>query len=433
MDENRILLTRHHNNDTLLVSFTGGKPCYLTQAKTNTGGAICVGRVENAIRNLNAAFVRYDDKEIGYLPFDEIPKGAFLNRASGKDDPPRAGDLVTVQVRQTAHGTKQAKLTGFLTLHGHLTVLGFEKKGTGCSKAVSAQTRRQLVAAWKEILASRQSEEASRQAEEASRTAADTDSAFPADFSEHFGVILRTEAGAYFDRLLSEGKTEETASKTVAEEAFREVTGLFRQMKTLVSEAAVRPAGSVLYKPVASDAVHEQLLRSFHFLQKASPGTPVDIVCATDALYETLRSSELAAHRDVSVRVNPEADAIYGVKKILDDLTHRVVWLKSGAYLVIEETEAMTVVDVNSGKYTAKKDDDFLKVNLEAADEIMRQIRLRDMSGIVVVDFINMREGASYTQLKERLAALAAFDPVFTRFHDITALGLAEITRAAHE
>ena len=110
----------------------------------------------------------------------------------------------------------------------------------------------------------------------------------------------------------------------------------------------------------------------------------------------------------------------------------RVVWLKSGAFLVIEETEAMTVVDVNSGKYIAKIDDDFLKVNLEAADEVMRQIRLRDFSGIIIVDFINMREEVSRTKLKERLKTLAALDPVFTRFHVLTALGLAEITRTAH-
>ena len=423
--ENKILVT-NRNQDTLLIAFTDGKPCYLAQAKTKTGGAISVGRVENAIRNLNAAFVRYDDKEIGYLPFDEIPKGALLNRASGTGDLPKAGDLVTVQVRQTAHGTKQAKLTGYLTLHGHLTVLGFEKTGTGCSKRISAHVRGQLLEAWKDVVSKKQPAE-----DDVSQAGKDTAAVLPADFSDHFGVILRTEAGAYAERLLAEGKTEAEAFRIVAEEAYREVTESFLQMKALVSEAAVRPAGSVLYRPVASDAVQEQLLRSFHFLQKASPDVPVDIVCASDALYETLRGAAVTEHHDVSVSVNPEADAIYSVKKILNDLTHRVVWLKSGACLVIEETEAMTVVDVNSGKYTAKKDDDFLKVNLEAAEEVMRQIRLRDVSGIVVVDFINMKEGASYTQLKERLTTLAAYDPVFTRFHDITALGLAEITRTA--
>ena len=425
MDESRILLTKHHN-DTLLVSFTDGKPCYLAQAKMKTGGAVCVGRVENAIRNLNAAFVRYDDKEIGYLPFDEIPKGAFFNRASGEGDLPKTGDLLAVQVRQTARGTKQAKLSGYLTLHGRLAVLGFEKTGTGCSKSVSAHVRRQLVAAWKDVLAKHSAEDRPGKEEDAVTV-------LPADFPSHFGVILRTEAGAYAERLLAEGKTEEEAFKTVAEAAYGEVLSLFGRMRALLSEASVRPAGSVLYTPVASDAIQEQLLRSFHYLQKASPENPVGIVCTADELYESLQDSFLKEYPDIPVRVNPEADAVYGIKKILDDLTHRVVWLKSGAYLVIEETEAMTVVDVNSGKYTARKDDDFLKVNLEAADEVMRQIRLRDLSGIVVVDFINMREGATQTQLKECLNTLAAHDPVFTRFHDITALGLAEITRSAHE
>ena len=410
MSDCKILVTSR-GQETLFFALADDKPLYLARAKEKTGGGIFAGRVENYLQNLKAAFVRFDGHEIGYLPLDEVPQGALLNRAYEKGDALKAGDLLCVQMRAAERGTKQAKLSGYLTLHGSYAVLGLEKTGVGCSKTLPADTRSALIRAFKPRL---------------------TQAELPADFSEHFGVILRTECGALYERFLSDGYAPEEAAEKAADEAYADVCALYAKMTALVREAAARVAGSVLYRPDADEGFHEALLRVFHFLERAYPTSPVEIVCVADTLYERAHVSECASHGDVHVRLNEELDAVYGVTGILTDLTHRVVWLKSGAYLVIEETEAMTVVDVNSGKYTAKKDDDFLKVNLEAADAIMREIRLRDLSGIIVIDFINMREGASVAALKERLSALASYDPVHTKFHDITALGLAEITRTVH-
>ena len=123
--------------------------------------------------------------------------------------------------------------------------------------------------------------------------------------------------------------------------------------------------------------------------------------------------------------------ALYRLDAALDRALGRTVWLRSGGYLVIEPTEAMTVIDVNTGKYTGKKNkrDTILKINLEAAAEISHQMRLRNLSGIILVDFIDMEEKEDQELLMKTLAVQCARDPVKTTVVDMTRLNLVEITR----
>ena len=107
------------------------------------------------------------------------------------------------------------------------------------------------------------------------------------------------------------------------------------------------------------------------------------------------------------------------------------VWMKSGAYLIIQPTEALTVIDVNSGKNTSGKNAEeyYYKINLEAAAEISRQLRLRNISGIVIVDFINMAKEEQRKELMHQFRLSLKEDPVPVRLVDITKLGLVELTR----
>ena len=107
------------------------------------------------------------------------------------------------------------------------------------------------------------------------------------------------------------------------------------------------------------------------------------------------------------------------------------VWLKSGGYLVIEPTEALTVIDVNSGKYESGREaqDTYRKINLEAAEEVAFQLRLRNLSGIIIVDFINMRSRDDNNMLLQTLRKFVKQDRVNTTIVDMTPLGLVEITR----
>ena len=107
------------------------------------------------------------------------------------------------------------------------------------------------------------------------------------------------------------------------------------------------------------------------------------------------------------------------------------VWLKSGAYLVISPTEALTVIDVNSGKNTKGKnpEENFLKINKEAAVEIARQLRVRNISGICIIDFINLKDKAAKDELMRVFRKELNKDRIPTRLIDITKLGLVEVTR----
>lgn len=134
--------------------------------------------------------------------------------------------------------------------------------------------------------------------------------------------------------------------------------------------------------------------------------------------------SEVILYNDLMVSLS----TLYSVSARLKEATSKVIWLKSGANIVIEETSAFTVIDVNSAKKDNKNTNSYLEINKEAAREIFRQMNLRNLSGIILIDFINL-EREEYKILLDELNVLAKTQKSFTKVVDITALGIAEITR----
>ena len=134
--------------------------------------------------------------------------------------------------------------------------------------------------------------------------------------------------------------------------------------------------------------------------------------------------SKIILYNDSMVALN----VLYSVSAALKEATAKIVWLKSGANIVIEETGAFTVIDVNSAKKDSKNFNSYLDINEEAADEIFRQMNLRNMSGIILVDFINMKPDENKILL-DRLRELSKKQKSTTKVVDITLLGIAEITR----
>ena len=122
---------------------------------------------------------------------------------------------------------------------------------------------------------------------------------------------------------------------------------------------------------------------------------------------------------------------LYSLDKAFEEAQSERVWLKSGGYLVIQPTEALTVIDVNTGKYEGKKNTEeaFFRINREAAQESARQIRLRSLSGIIIIDFINMEEKEHQETVLEELKNAVKTDPVRPVLVDMTPLGLVEVTR----
>jgi len=160
-----------------------------------------------------------------------------------------------------------------------------------------------------------------------------------------------------------------------------------------------------------------------------------EILTDDDSLYEKLYAYCNAKHPTKAVRRYEDASftlsKLYSLEQKMDTALNPRVWLKSGGYLVIEHTEALTVIDVNSGKYEAKKtsQEAIYKVNCEAAEEIALQLRLRNLSGMIVVDFINMSSKEYQKDLLEFLRKLVRGDKQKTVVVDMTPLGLVEITR----
>ncbi len=124
-------------------------------------------------------------------------------------------------------------------------------------------------------------------------------------------------------------------------------------------------------------------------------------------------------------------NVLYRLERKIQEALQEKVWLKSGAYLVIQPTEALTVIDVNSGKSMSKKqgDDHYLSVNLEAAAEVAHQLRLRNLSGIIIIDFIDMKSAEYQESLIQALRSAVSTDSVPVQVVDITKLNLVEVTR----
>ena len=122
---------------------------------------------------------------------------------------------------------------------------------------------------------------------------------------------------------------------------------------------------------------------------------------------------------------------LYNLERELDQALQEKIWLNSGGFLIIQQTEAFVAIDVNTGKHSSKKDaeENYKQINREAALEIARQLRLRNLSGMILVDFINMKNTNDQSELLQYMGSLVRSDPMQTVVVDVTALGIMEITR----
>lgn len=172
-------------------------------------------------------------------------------------------------------------------------------------------------------------------------------------------------------------------------------------------------------------------------LKNSHIGTLEEIITDQRDIYQTIEAYFKSAPSEEKENLRFYQDpllsltSLYSLQSVMSQACQKRVWLKSGGYLIIEPTEAMVVIDVNTGKYSGKKEqsDTIRLINLEAAQEICRQIRLRNLSGIIMIDFIDMKEDSDKTLLLEQLRRYAAQDPVKTTVVDITELNLVEMTR----
>lgn len=392
---NQIIVTTM-NDASVYCALIADKMEYLEWDAKDQTDAICIGRVENIVENIHAAFVRYDKEKTGYLSLNDVVPGAVLNRPFQEKDRLRCGDMVAVQIKSAALKTKQPHLSCQLSLAGRYVVVTLGKRGIGCSLKLQDSIRDKLISFVKTSLNREDS------------------------ILSEYGVLLRTEAG-----------NEDTEPADV----INEINDLFHQMSQMLLHARSLALFSVLYQKDILTSVNDHLMNLYHFCCKAGMHADEMVLLTDDiSIRETLELSDLKKmHQDIEVVYHDPAESdlklLYGLSAKMEDCMKKKVWLKSGGYLIIEQTEAMNVIDVNSGKNIAGKQNIFAKVNMEAALECMRQIRLRNLSGMILIDFINMENEQEYTELETEIRRLCQLDPVMVRFIDFTGLGIAELTR----
>ncbi|MCC8150820.1 MAG: ribonuclease E/G [Lachnospiraceae bacterium] len=291
------------------------------------------------------------------------------------------GDELLVQVQREAVKTKAPMLSINLNLTGRYAVLTSENKKIGISSRLDRQTR----AHYRELIEQTP--------------------------CERYGVIVRTNA------------------KNAADDAvISEVQSLQRRMDDIIFHAENRTCFSCLYRALPG---------YLSFLQNTRAEELDEIVTDLPDIYEAISAYCDDREDLVSIPRRLYEDdayplaAIYNLKKQMERALCKTVFLKSGGSIVIEPTEAMTVIDVNTGKSNSGKDPQkhFKQINMEAAREISHQIRLRNLSGIIIVDFIDLVKQEDQEELLEFLRKQVQSDPVPVQVHDITRLNLVEMTR----
>lgn len=338
-------------------------------------GNIYIGRVEKVVKNIQSAFIRLDEDHVGYLPLNDKP-AMVLNRTLPKGLSSIAeGDKVLVQVEQEPLKMKQARVTGNISLAGNYVALDLLTGMVGVSNKI-------------------------RNAERVEELTTMVSSDMP------YGVIFRT------------------ACEQARNDAIRaELQQLSTQMDQIIHKA--------------------EFERNTGLIQGGKPEYLAIMEEYGWARIDEIQTDNKVIYEEISARENVQQPNLlyyedeYPLYKLLNlesEIVHLLdkrVWLKSGGFLVIEPTEAMVVIDVNTGKSIGKKkqEDHILKVNQEAAFEIAKQLRLRNLSGIILVDFINMKEKENRSKLIGTLKTAIIKDKVPTRFVDVTALELYEITR----
>ncbi len=391
--QGRYLMCVHTTGDATHIATLEGRSMVeyvVAKAADETNqidGNIYVGRIQNVLPGMELAFV-----DIG------IPKNAVLYRGDvtfDQDDLEgrsperrieqmiRAGQTIVCQVTKNAIGAKGARLTQEVSIPGRFAVLVPNSATVGISKRLPDGERRRL----RKII----------------------DDVKP----ERHGVIIRTAA---------EGVS--------AEDLARDVTSLAEKWAAIEAEVAKSNQPRLIYRDLdlAVRVLREELNDDYR-----------GVIIDDRDLYEKVREYVVAVNPELADRIELyERDAEdlplferYFVHEQLHRALDRKVFLPSGGSLIIERTEALTVIDVNTGKNVGSTnlEETVFRNNLEAAEEVARQLRLRDIGGIIVIDFIDMESKANREAVASALRQALSRDKTRTQVFDISELGLVEMTR----
>ncbi|HWF29719.1 MAG TPA: Rne/Rng family ribonuclease [Mycobacterium sp.] len=365
-------------------------------ASASLVGNIYLGIVQNVLPSMEAAFVDIGRGRNGVLYAGEVNwEAAGLGGADRKiEQALKPGDYVVVQVSKDPVGHKGARLTTQVSLAGRYLVYVPGASSTGISRKLPDTERQRLKEILREVV--------------------------PSDA----GVIIRTA---------SEGVKEDDIRKDVTrlQERWAQIEAKATDVKKKAAGAAVAlyEEPDVLVK-VIRDLFNEDFAGLIVSGDEAWNTINEYVSSVAPELVSKLTKYEPATGPDDST--GPDVFAVHRIDEQLVKAMDRKVWLPSGGTLVIDRTEAMTVIDVNTGKFTGSGgnlEQTVTKNNIEAAEELVRQLRLRDIGGIVVIDFIDMVLESNRDLVLRRLTESLARDRTRHQVSEVTSLGLVQLTR----
>ncbi|MCD0452871.1 Rne/Rng family ribonuclease [Actinocorallia sp. API 0066] len=346
-------------------------------------GNVYLGKVQNVLPSMEAAFVDIGKGRNAVLYAGEVnwDVAGLVGQPRRIESALKSGQAVLVQVTKDPLGHKGARLTSQISLPGRYLVYVPDGSMTGISRKLPDKERTRLKSILRKIM------------------------------PENAGVIVRTAA---------EGASEE--------ELTNDITRLSQQWERIQKQVKTASAPSLLHgEPDLTIRVIRDIFNEDF----------VKLVVAGDGVWDQVQDyvDGVAPHlADRTERWEGSGDAFahYRIDEQLAKALERKVWLPSGGSLVIDRTEAMTVVDVNTGKFTGQGgnlEETVTRNNLEAAEEIVRQLRLRDLGGIIVIDFIDMVLESNRDLVLRRLLECLARDRTKHQVAEVTSLGLVQMTR----
>jgi ribonuclease G len=375
---------------------------------SDIAGNIYKGRVLRVLPGMQAAFVDIGLNQAGFIYVDDVSHDNFrdieqlFTQGAEESEADRAeetlpspfrkrdflieellveGQEVLVQVAKSPIGTKGARITAHVSIPGRFLVLMPSSSHVGVSRRIEDEAER---ARLKQMVQNLRKDD--------------------------FGYIIRTAA---------EGETEE---KIAYEIGF--LTNLWENLKRRFEAA---PAPSLIYQDLSISlrAVRDLLLHEVEKLVIDSRPTYEAVLAFLDTYMPSLKDNVILYESS-----EPVFD-VYNLEADISRALKRKVWLKSGGYILIEHTEALTAIDVNTGRYVGKHnlDETILKTNLEAVKEIAYQIRLRDIGGIIIIDFIDMEKKSNQERVFNAFREALKRDKSKTHVLPMSEMGLIQMTR----
>ena len=369
-------------------------------------GSIYKGVVTNVLPGMQAAFVDIGLSKDAFLYAgdytanrgaevrapDAEDEAADVDVDDGETEPQREavapieemlrkGQEVLVQVSKESLGTKGARVTSFVSIPGRSIVYMPQARHVGVSRRIHDDVERERLR----------------------------------------GIVkgLPPPPGGFIVRTVAEGKGEEELAADI-----QFLSRLWAQVQARFDSAK------------APSLLHEEMDVTFRVVRDLFSPEVDEFLVDSPAAYEKCLEFASSLVPQLAARVKqwdkdvPIFEAT-GIEREIDKALRRRVWLKSGGYIVIDHTEALVAIDVNTGKYVGKRDleETILKINLEAVTEVVRQIRLRDLGGIIIIDFIDMERAEHRDQVFKALTRALADDKARTNVLEISELGLVEMTR----